>query len=270
MPFPPASTESQVALNEAPEIVEQLPAISYFVYQVKPGDMISRLAGEYGVDQDTLISVNHIKNTRTIQPGEYLKIPSERGILYTVREDGETIAGIAAKYEVSPERCAEIARVSLTEPLKAGAEIFVPGGKLDDMILKEINGDLFQRPIKMFWRYSSPYGYRWSPITPDLRTFHTGVDLVGPNHTPVYAAMDGSVTYAGWDDTYGNCVKIAHHSGYVTLYGHMDDIKVKVGQWVTTRTQIGILGNTGFSTGPHLHFTVFKNGKTVNPRLLMK
>jgi murein DD-endopeptidase MepM/ murein hydrolase activator NlpD len=256
-------------LNEPPEQTEGLPAVSYFVYEVQQGDMIGVLAERFGVTQDTLISVNSIKNTRSIQPGDYIRVPSEAGILYTVRNDNETLGEIAAKYEVPPEKCAEVMGVSLTEPLKAGATIFVPGGELDRITRAEINGDLFRRPVKVFWRYSSYYGYRWSPITRGLRSFHTGVDMVGPRGTAIYAAMDGTVTAAGWDNTYGNYVRIRHHSGYSTLYGHMDSISVSVGQRVTTRTRIGSLGNTGLSTGPHLHFTVFKNGKTVNPRLLM-
>jgi murein DD-endopeptidase MepM/ murein hydrolase activator NlpD len=192
------------------------------------------------------------------------------GILYTVRQDGETIEGIAKKYEVPPEICAEVNHVSFTDPLRAGASIFVPDGELDWVTRAEINGDLFLNPLKgNFKYYSSYYGWRRSPFT-GARSFHTGIDLVATRGRPIYPAMDGRVTVAGWSDTYGNYVMVAHHSSYVTLYGHMDSISVGRGAWVTSATRIGTLGNTGLSTGPHLHFMVYKNGKTVNPRTLMK
>ena len=84
--------------------------------------------------------------------------------------------------------------------------------------------------------------------------------------TPIYPAMDGKVTTAGYNATYGNYVIITHHSGYKTLYGHMSKITCAKGNFVyAQKTQIGLVGSTGLSTGPHLHFTVYKNGNTINP-----
>jgi murein DD-endopeptidase MepM/ murein hydrolase activator NlpD len=82
--------------------------------------------------------------------------------------------------------------------------------------------------------------------------------------------MSGRVSAVGWDDGFGNYVVISHHSGYRTLYAHMSVIRVKAGAYVGTGERIGDVGSTGRSTGPHLHFTVYKNGVTVNPRALMK
>ena len=86
----------------------------------------------------------------------------------------------------------------------------------------------------------------------------------------VRAAMSGRVSAVGWDDTLGNYVVISHHSGYRTMYGHMSAVSVKSGAYVGTGERIGDVGSTGLSTGNHLHFTVYKNGVTVNPRALMK
>ena len=86
--------------------------------------------------------------------------------------------------------------------------------------------------------------------------------------TNIYAALAGTVTTAGWSDTYGNYVIVRHHSGYKTLYAHMSKINVSVGQYVTTSSIIGKVGSTGLSTGPHLHFTIYKNGVAVNPQVL--
>jgi murein DD-endopeptidase MepM/ murein hydrolase activator NlpD len=82
--------------------------------------------------------------------------------------------------------------------------------------------------------------------------------------------MAGRVSAAGYDDILGNFVVINHHSGYRTLYGHMSVIRTRAGAYVGTGERIGDVGSTGLSTGAHVHFTVYKNGVTVNPRTLMK
>jgi hypothetical protein len=232
--------------------------------------MIGFIAEDHGITPDTLISVNGINYTRTIQIGSYIKIPSMSGVRYTVRENGETIDSIAKKYEVEPEICSEVNHILPSEPLKAGATIFVPGGILDSITLAEINGDLFRNPLRGAFRYyTDRYGWRTSPFT-GARSYHSGIDMIGPRGTAIYAAMDGTVTTAGWSDTYGNYVIVSHHSGYRTLYGHMDSLSVNPGQKVNTGTKLGTLGNTGLSTGAHLHFTVYKNNSTINPLILMK
>jgi murein DD-endopeptidase MepM/ murein hydrolase activator NlpD len=82
--------------------------------------------------------------------------------------------------------------------------------------------------------------------------------------------MAGRISSTGYDDTTGNYVVITHHSGYRTLYAHMSVIRTKAGAYVRTGDIIGDVGSTGLSTGPHLHFTVYKNGVTVNPRALIR
>ncbi len=241
--------------------------LSYFVYRVKQGDMIGILAEAFNVTQDTIISANSIKQSRLIQIGQYLKIPSMPGILYTVRNDGETIDKIAASYSISADRCASVNKVSHSESLKAGTSLFLPDAKLDWVTRQEINGDLFVRPLKDWYYISSPFGWRDSPITGN-RSYHGGIDMAALKGTKIYAALAGRVTFAGWSETYGNYVIVTHHSGYKTLYGHMDTIKVTKGQNVTTETVLGLVGSTGMSTGPHLHFTVYKNDVAVNPSAL--
>ena len=82
--------------------------------------------------------------------------------------------------------------------------------------------------------------------------------------------MAGRVSHVGYDNLYGNFVLVSHHSGYRTLYAHMSTVRVRPGTQVATGERIGDVGSTGLSTGPHLHFTVFKDGVTVNPRSLMR
>ena len=257
---PDASASADSALPEAVSSI-----ITYQTYRVKSGDMIGFIADAFDVTQDTIISVNNIKQSRLIQPGQYLKIPSMPGIIYTVKKNGETPATIAEKYKVNADKCASANYVSLDTELKAGTSLFVPDAELDWATRQEINGDLFKKPLHARYWLSSNYGWRDSPFNPGKRTFHGGLDMAVASGTPIYAALDGTVTAVGFNATYGNYVIITHHSGYKTLYGHMKSTACRKGNFVYTNTVIGYVGSTGMSTGPHLHFTVYKNGKTINP-----
>lgn len=267
-------TESLVEHLERAENAEfaqsELQPLTYITYRIRPGDMIGKIAEQHSVSTDTLVSVNDIKSTRTIQVGEYIKIPSEKGILYTVKKDGETPASISGKYGVDAERCAFVNNVSMDTKLSAGNSLFIPGAEMDSMTLAQINGDLFRRPIHGRYRLTSYFGWRPSPFT-GKRSWHGGLDMACPAWTPIYAGMDGRVAEIGYNRTYGNYVVINHSAGYKTLYGHMvvRSADVKVGQYVTTGTIIGRVGSTGASTGNHVHFTVYKNGRMINPLILM-
>lgn len=262
-----AEVLTQEQIEEA--MNESIAPLTYQTYRVKKGDMIGFIADSFGITQDTIISINNIKQSRLIQIGQYLKIPSMPGILYTTKGKGETPTTIAEKYEVDAEKCALVNSVSVDTELAAGISFFVPDAQLDWATRQEINGDLFRKPLRAKYWLSSPYGWRNSPFGTGKRSFHGGIDMACSSGTPIYPAMDGKVTAAGYNATYGNYVIVTHHSGYKTLYGHMSKITCKAGNFVYTNTQIGKVGSTGLSTGPHLHFTVYKNGKTVNPLSLI-
>lgn len=110
----------------------------------------------------------------------------------------------------------------------------------------------------------SPFGIRRDPITGQL-AMHNGADLAGSYHEPVTATAPGVVKVAGWHGEYGNLVEIDHGFGLATRYAHLSRIQVKVGQKVAARQVIGIMGSTGRSTGPHVHYEVLSDGKNVNP-----
>ncbi|BBB31741.1 peptidase M23 [Thermotomaculum hydrothermale] len=118
-------------------------------------------------------------------------------------------------------------------------------------------------PVKGF--ITDGFGYRIDPFT-GKRAFHKGIDISARRGTPVVAPADGIVTMAGKTKGYGNFVVINHQNNLETRYGHLRDIFVKRGQIVKRGDVIGTVGNTGRSTGPHLHFEVRVNGKAVNPR----
>lgn len=111
---------------------------------------------------------------------------------------------------------------------------------------------------------TSPFGWRRHPIF-GVRKFHTGVDLAGPNHSAIRAADAGNVLYTGWYGGYGKVVIVSHGKGMATLYAHLSQTDVSVGENVNKGDVIGHEGTTGFSTGPHLHFEVRVDGKPNNP-----
>jgi murein DD-endopeptidase MepM/ murein hydrolase activator NlpD len=112
---------------------------------------------------------------------------------------------------------------------------------------------------------SSPFGWRLSPFRAGVREFHYGIDIAVPEGTPVQATKAGIVSFVGYDSGYGNRVEISHGDGWLTLYGHNSRIMVKVGQPVAKGDIIALAGNTGASTGPHIHYEVRKNGVPINP-----
>jgi murein DD-endopeptidase MepM/ murein hydrolase activator NlpD len=237
----------------------------YTAYTVAPGDIIGNIAKSYGLNDDTLLSLNNIRNARQVQIGRVLRIPNQDGIIHQVRA-GESLEGIAERYRVEAAALCTVNEL-LSGRVNPGTSIFIPGARLNYTELQEINGDLFARPV---WGYiSSAYGRRRNPFGGSMQ-FHSGMDLAAPMGTPVRAAMGGRVIEVGYNEVMGNFVLISHHSGYRTLYGHLSLALVRYGTRVQTGDRIGNVGSTGLSTGPHLHFTVYKNGRTVNPAALMR
>lgn len=173
------------------------------------------------------------------------------------------------EYEEDEEYEVSILRVTLTViPLES-----LVSGKMDTeqaeifAMYRETNGLLqeFASPLNLYWYYyvSSYYGYRKNPVTGN-EEFHRGVDIAVPTGTTVYAAHDGTVTAAAYDSHYGNYVVI-EIDGYTTKYAHMDSISVGAGQTVEKGTIIGTTGNTGSSTGSHLHIECLYDGEYYNP-----
>lgn len=138
-------------------------------------------------------------------------------------------------------------------------------GELDRMNLYRIAAEKlpFGMPVKASFRYTSGFGLRWGRL-------HAGVDMAGPSGTPIYAPADGVVIHAGWQSGYGRLIKIRHDFGIETRYGHLSKISVNVGDRVSLGERIGDMGNTGRSTGPHLHYEVRVGGKPIDPMTYIK
>ena len=220
----PTQPEIDFEISGMPEPEEySLPHILTFSsYKIEQGDMIGYISIRSGLNEDTLISVNDIKNTRLLQIGQVIRIPNQDGIYYSVKA-ADTLESIAAQYSI------DASHISFVNELFSGTltpndVLFIPGAKMDWVNRQEINGDLFIWPVDSR-RITSSYGYRIDPFT-DIRQFHTGLDISAVQGTPIKAAMAGRVSYVGYDDSYGNHVVITHHSGYRTLYAHMSVIRV--------------------------------------------
>jgi murein DD-endopeptidase MepM/ murein hydrolase activator NlpD len=137
--------------------------------------------------------------------------------------------------------------------------------RLDDLGLYRLAADKvpLALPVKGRFRYTSGFGMRWGRL-------HAGTDLAGAHGTPIHATADGVVTHAGWLSGYGQLVKIEHALGIETRYAHMSRIRVREGQRVSRGDRIGDMGNTGRSTGTHLHYEVRVDGKAINPMTYIK
>jgi len=121
----------------------------------------------------------------------------------------------------------------------------------------------FAIPIKDAFRFTSGFGMRWGRM-------HNGTDFAAPHGTPIYSTADGIVTYAGWQSGYGRLIRIQHQFGIETRYAHLSKIRVNKGQRVSRGERIGDMGNTGRTTGTHLHYEVRVGGKPVNPMIYIK
>lgn len=127
----------------------------------------------------------------------------------------------------------------------------------------------FAMPVKDAFRWTSGFGYRKDPKGAGTR-MHEGTDLAGAYGTAIYATADGVVVEAGWSNGYGRMVEIKHAFGLVTRYGHLSQVRVEVGQKVSRGERIGDMGNSGRSTGTHLHYEIHVNGTPVNPMIFIK
>ena len=242
--------------------------VSYQTYTVKSGDTLGGITKRFGLTNlSTLIDLNGITNARALYEGQKLRIPSVDGVMYTVSK-GNSLAGLSAKFGVPLEDLLDVNDLA-SQTLTVGQQLFIPGAKMDASKLHEVLGDLFKIPISAAYRISSKFGWRPDPFT-GVRSYHTGIDLACPEGTPIRAAMNGKIAFVGWSNVFGNYIIVNHPNGYQTLYGHLSASRVKKGQSVTQATVIGLVGSTGYSTGAHLHFTVYKNGRLVNPSSVLR
>ena len=257
------------------------------VYEVVSGDTLSEIAIKTNIPMDKLIEMNDSLEDENsmIRPGDELVITVPRPKLAVVHQEqmyyeedyeAEVIyidnddwytTETKTLQEPSAGHRKVVAVVTFENDKKVSEEIIkeevtyeaVPkiverGTKIPPTYIKPISGG----------RLSSGFGKRTAPKR-GASTYHKGVDWATPTGTPVYASCGGTVTKAGWGSGYGYVVYIPHPDGRQTRYAHLSKVLVSAGQTVSQGQKIALSGNTGVSTGPHLHFEILINGSQVNP-----
>ncbi len=257
------------------------------IYEVQSGDTLSSIAMKYDLTVDDLIAMNEsLEDEFTrIRPEDELivTVPEpELSVVYTIEQYYEEDYEADVEYvdndswyttetkviqEPSAGHRKVVALITYTDNSEVSREIekeevtyqAVPkiverGTIVPPTYIKPVSGG----------RLTSGFGKRTSP-TKGASSYHKGVDWAVPVGTAVMASSSGTVTRAGWGSGYGYCVYIKHADGRETRYGHLSKVLVSVGQTVTQGQKIALSGNTGVSTGPHLHFEILINGTQVNP-----
>ncbi len=234
-------------------------------YRTQPGDTLSRIASRFHLNVDTIVSWNGIRDARALAAGTSLSIPNTDGLKYVVRR-GDTLQGISHSLGVDFNSVLDWNRLA-SSVISPGQPLFVPGARMNPNELNRILGDMFQWPV--VGRISSYFGERPDPFT-GMPNYHNGVDIVNKPGTPILASMAGTVADVGFNYNYGNYVILKHAGSYQTLYGHMIRYVVTRGEKVQQGEKIGELGTTGYSTGPHVHFSIFHDGQPVDPMRFLK
>ncbi len=239
------------------EIIDSITTRSY---TVRNGDTISGIAQRFNLGMDTVISFNSIQDARSLKVGTTLTIPNSNGLKYKVRR-GDYLGSIAKKYGIALNEMLDWNNLE-TSVIVPGQELFIPGARLSEMERNRVFGRLFIYPTR--GRITDRFGMRRDPFT-GIRRFHNGVDLAGPVGTSVIASMSGKVAMLGYNPTFGKYIILTHPEGFQTLYGHLDAFRVQKGERVKQGQRIADMGNSGYSTGSHLHFSIFRRGEPIDP-----
>ena len=214
---------------------------------------------------------SHIKVSRLISTTVINKRgKSSGGSHYKVRAK-DTLSAIAKRHHTSVKAIKSLNNLK-SDVIRIGQTLRLNGGSSSPQIAsssKVYKMKVFAMPV-LKGRVTSRYGYRKDPFNPNVKNFHSGLDLSAPVGTPVIAAADGIVEFKGRNGGYGNTVIIRHKQGYKTIYAHCSTTTVEIGEQVKMGTVIGSVGRTGTATGAHLHFEVMRRGKFVNPESALK
>jgi murein DD-endopeptidase MepM/ murein hydrolase activator NlpD len=240
-------------------------------YNVQPGDSLYTIGNQFKVSIDALKYINGLTDSSVLSIGQEITIPPISGLIHKV-ESGDTLGSIATKYDVAPQAIADFNYILDTSKLAIGTELVIPGGKIPEI------------PLPVIYVPSSSYGTEgkvkpnknfcvWPTtvriITQYYSWYHNGVDLASPSNSgmpPLLACSTGTVVRAGWDPFgLGLHVRIDHGNGFETVYGHMSRLDVSYGDKVGRGDRVGLMGSTGNSTGPHVHFMVKYNGVPLDP-----
>lgn len=279
-----AASMGQIALIPAALIKPTLPSTEQRIqepsatrtYLVQSGDTLSDIASRFGLRVATILWANDLTENSTLRVGQRLVILPKDGILYRVKR-GDTLEKIAHNYQSTVDKI--VGTNSLEQDtLAIGQTLIIPDAiqivpsnvarKKDTTIIGRIK-NIFTPTTKKTASLSSIASLLWPTtahrITQYFSWRHTGVDIAGPPSNKIVAAADGVVVISGWQRGYGNTIVIDHGNNKKTRYGHASKLYAKKGERVSRGETIAMVGSTGRSTGPHLHFEVLVGNRRVNP-----
>ncbi|MDD5760642.1 MAG: peptidoglycan DD-metalloendopeptidase family protein [Candidatus Pacebacteria bacterium] len=238
-------------------------------YIVKEGDSPGKIATNFDISLNTVLWANNLNSKSVIQPGDELIILPVSGVNHKVKQ-GETLSAIASKYKSSIDEIISFNNLKDESSIQIGQELIIPGGVLGSVSasasqknssssgLKAMEEDTSSWPNdKDFFAY--PVSGGWNK---GVLHYYNAVDIINSCGSPIYAAADGLVIEAkgsgAYNLGYGNMVKIQHYNATRTVYGHLSEVLVKVGDKVYQGDLIGRMGDTGNANGCHLHFEIWE------------
>lgn len=235
------------------------------IYVARKGDTLAQIAKMYDVEVNTIAWANDINPKEALKAGQTLIILPVNGVQYLVKK-GDTVASIAKKYSGDAEEIRLFNDLGEDHTLSAGDTIIIPNGKeyAEPAVIKTKTVAKSKKINKGLASYS---GYYLNPLPSGIKTQgihgYNGVDIGAPVGKPVLASADGKVLVSNfrasgnpWFGGYGNYIVVQHPNDTQTLYAHLSSVYVSVGAQVEQGQPIGEVGNTGRSTGPHLHFEI--------------
>lgn len=244
-----------------------------FAYTIQQGDSLYSIGNQFKVSIDAIKYTNGLSDASVLSVGKEIIIPPASGLIHKV-EAGDTLGSIAKEYDVPSQAIADFNYILDTGKLAVGTELVIPGGKVPVVVPVAVYAVQPTQGSAGVGDASPNKGFCVWPTTVSLITqyyswYHNGVDIAvgrGLAMPPILACTSGTVTRAGWDPFgLGLHVIIDHGGGYQTVYGHLSRVDVSYGESVGRGEQVGVMGNTGRSTGPHIHFMVKYNGAAQNP-----
>jgi murein DD-endopeptidase MepM/ murein hydrolase activator NlpD len=234
------------------------------VYEVKKGDTLADVAKLFDVSVNTIMWANNL-TSKTITKGDTLIILPITGIRLTIKK-GDTVKSLAKKYKADIQDVTSYNGITEDTVLAIGDTVIIPDGEIEVVQpSKKITSKISSKKTRIlnFYTYSTPDGFLIRPVVGGRKTQgihgHNGIDIAATPGTPVLAAATGRaivVKVGGYNGGYGNLVIISHEKGVQTVYAHLKEVYLSQGQAVSQGQVIGEVGNTGRSTGPHLHFEV--------------